>query len=251
MFRIIITLLILASCSHRQVPPEDEALRIRAAQVKLPPSFERAEELLLKMTEKEKEKILHSYLTLRELSAGSMNPQLTNQQFFAGIPRLHIPSIEFVSEDPRNDKVSILSAAPMRNKEVLKLGTVNLIRNFEKEQVYGNFSQAPKVDALLSPEKIPQKVEEETNGKKLEDLDIFMVKSGSQEGTVRDYICAIRRNIEREYTCVESHFKEAIEELGLKMDLDQALREHKLSTTAIDNLVLRMLATMVELKIIT
>lgn len=243
MLNWLTALVLLFSCSHDSEKKEqDNSLRLKSAKIVLPPSFEKAQSLLLKMKREEKYQILQSYLNLRDLSQGQSYSASTSNQFFEGIPRLKIPSIQFVAEEPGRDKVSTQNAAPLKGEnEVLKLGTVNLIRNFEKAQVFESFSEAPKVDNLLSPAgELPEALE--GLKKKIQDLDIFMVKSGSEESGVKDYICAIRRDLSKEYTCVESRFDDLFQE---------AQRSQKLTTSQIDSLVLRMLATMIELKIIT
>lgn len=251
MLNWLTVMILIFSCSHdSDIKVQDNSLRLKSTSVALPPSFEKAQSLLLKMNKAEKYQILQSYLNLRDLSKGQSYSASTFNQFFEGIPRLKIPSIQFVAEDPFKDKVSTQNAAPLKGEsEVLKLGTVNLIRNFEKAQVFESFNEAPKVDNLLSPAGQAPEAPEGPK-KKLQDLDIFMVKSGSEESAVKDYICAIRKDLSREYNCVESRFDDSLQDMGLEENITQSFRSQKLTTSQVDSLVLRMLATMIELKII-
>ncbi len=67
--------------------------------------------------------------------------------YIPGVPRLGIPSIELVGlPELRRDLA--------REEKSLKLGFVNLIRDYEKTQVFGNFEKAPAVDSILGPDKI-------------------------------------------------------------------------------------------------
>ncbi len=252
MLKYLCLLALIFACSHEDPTPErDNSLRLKSAQVALPPSFEKAQGLLLKMKDNEKYQVLQSFLNLRDLSKGQSFSSSTSNQFFKGIPRLKIPSIQFVAENPKKDQISTQAAGPLRGEnEVLKLGTVNLIRDFEKAQVFESFDKAPTVDNLLAPlNQQPEAIEGPK--KKIQDLDIFMVRSGSEESLVKDYICAIRRNITKDYSCVESRFDDSLKQLGIGENVHQALKQKQLTTSQVDSLVLRMLATMIELKIIT
>lgn len=244
----LLCLLLVFSCAHKETTDSrEEQFRVKSASVELPASYKRAQKLLLVMTPAEKLKILRSYMTLRELSLGQVDPTTAGGPLFQGIPRLGIPSIQLVSDTAQSTR----ETASVSQGRVLKLGSVNLIRNFEKEQVYGNFSQAERVGSLLGPgssQKIGANTLESIN---LQDLDIFLIKSGSEEQGIQDYICAIHRKGDQDYICVEGHFEQTLQELGIKQTLAQALDEGNLSPSQVDTLVLRMLAAMYELKIIT
>lgn len=245
----VLILSLLLSCGHKakETSPDDD-LKMKTTEVVLPPSFKKAQDLLLKMTPEEKRKILMSYVSLREISTGNVDPTLSISKFFAGIPRLGIPSIQLITEDT----ISSSAAAPLRTEgEVLKLGSVNLVTNSEKEQVYQNFAQADRVDRVLSPNKgpIPEAPDKEEHD--LQDLDIFLVNSGSKEEGIKNHVCAIHRKKENEYKCVESTFAETKAELGLEGSLSSALKKNQLTESQIDSIVFKMLAAMYELNIIS
>lgn len=245
---LLLSLLIfISSCASDKDKPAEDEIKLKTTSVELPPSYERAQEVLLEMTSQEKLQILKSYMTLKALSSGQINPTESSDLLFTGIPRLGIPSIQLAG----GDTISTRAAAPQRGEEVLQLGSVNLIRNSEREQVYGNFPEADKVDALLKPGATMKIGRKNFTKYDLQDLDIFLVQSGSEEEGVKNFVCAIHHKGKEDYLCVEAKFDQTLQELGLSQILPQALEEGNITQSQIDTLVLRMLAFMHELKIIS
>lgn len=195
--------------------------------------------LLSRMTSGEKYKILRSYRFLQNMTAnpGRMPIALG---YLPGIPRLGIPSIEFVG----SEKVSRQIA---HNEKTLKLGFVNLIRDSAKTQVFGTFEDAEAVDAILGPGSTNELKKAAVRGE-LKDLDLFLVQEGGQ-GHVRNYVCAQYTDSE-EFNCVAARLEEIIRGLGISEEYDKLLTDEKLSGEHLDRLAGEVLSSMNELKII-
>jgi hypothetical protein len=212
----------MIGCSHQEKGPEDHA-----------------HALLSRMTVPEKYKILRSYRFLQNLSANPGRMPLA-MGYLPGIPRLGIPSVEFVGSDRSNRSLA-------REEKTLKLGFVNLIRDNEKTQVFGNFNEADAVDSILGPEKNKELKLAAGRGE-LKDLDLFLVQEGSQE-RVRNYVCAQRRE-EDDFNCVAARMDSIIQQLGLSEDYDQLLATESIPPEDLDRLVGEVLSTMDELRLI-
>lgn len=204
-----------------------------------PAHMDPGKEILSRMTVPEKYKLLRAYRFLQTLSA---NPGQTPiaQGYLPGIPRLGIPSIEFMGRDKNFRQVA-------RDEKTLKLGFVNLIRDYEKTQVFGNFEEAGRVDSILSPEK-ENDFRSMTRKGELKDLDLFLVKEGSQ-GRVRNYVCAQYREKD-EFNCVATRLEVILLELDLTADYDNLLAQENLKSADLDRIVLEVLSIMTELKIV-
>ena len=220
LFLVFLTL----GCAHKEVESPDPG-----------------KDILAKMSLPEKYKILRSYRFLQTLSGSSPGRMPIALGHLPGIPRLGIPSIEFVGSDRNTRQVA-------RDEKTLKLGFVNLIRDYEKTQVFGNFAEAGRVDSILSPEK-EKDFRRLANRGELKDLDLFLVQEGSQEGRVRNYVCAQYRDKE-EFNCVSSRLDLILREMGLAEDYDKLLAEESMNTNQLDRVVLEVLFTMNELKIL-
>ncbi|MES2526266.1 MAG: hypothetical protein V4598_04240 [Bdellovibrionota bacterium] len=205
-----------------------------------PDSTDRGKEILTKMSVPEKYKILRAYRFLQTLSANSPGRMPIAHGYLPGIPRLGIPSIEFVGNDTNSRQIA-------RDEKILKLGFVNLIRDSEKTQVFGNFEEAGKVDSILSPEKEDDFRKIARDGE-LKDLDLFLVQSGSPV-RVRNYVCAQYRDKD-DFKCVSARLENMLREMGLSDDYDQKLAEESLNGQDLDRIVMEVLSTMDELKII-
>ncbi len=205
-----------------------------------PESAERGKEILTKMSVPEKYKILRAYRFLQTLSANSPGRMPIAHGYLPGIPRLGIPSIEFIGADKNTRQIA-------QDEKILKLGFVNLIRDSEKTQVFGNFEEAGKVDTILSPEKEID-IRKIARDGELKDLDLFLVQSGSQ-GRVRNYVCAQYREKD-DFKCVSARLESMLQEMGLSEDYDRLLAEESMRTDDLNRVVMEVLSTMDELKII-
>ncbi len=219
----ILYLLIILGCSHQT-----------------PEFVPRQDAVLAKMTRAEKYKILRTYRFLQTLSSNSPGRMPFQEGYLPGIPRLGIPSIEFVGDDRINRH-------PSRDEKTLKLGFVNLIRDFEKTQVFGNFDEAPQVDSIMGPDRL-EEFRKNTLTKELKDLDLFLVLEGSQ-GRVQKYVCAQYRESD-EFNCVAARLETFMKQLGIAEDYDNLLAGESLTSVQLDTLVKEVLSNMNELKIL-
>ena len=119
------------------------------------------------MTDEEKYKILRSYRFLQNLTAQTGRMPIA-EGYLPGIPRLGIPSIEFVGAEKTARHVA-------REEKTFKLGFVNLIRDSAKTQVFGNFEDAKAVDSILGPGKSGDLKSAAGRGE-LKDLGLFLVQ---------------------------------------------------------------------------
>lgn len=220
---ILFSLLFIFSCSHKEKSPE----------------INQGKEILSKMTTEEKYKILRSYRFLQNLS-GNPGRMPIAQGYLPGIPRLGIPSIEFVGSEKASRHVA-------REEKTLKLGFVNLIRDSAKTQVFGNFEDAKAVDSILGPGRTNDLKSAAVRGE-LKDLDLFLVQSGSQ-GQVREYVCAQHTGGE-DFNCVAARLEGIIKELGIADEYDQLLANEKLEDDQLNRLAGEVLNSMDELEII-
>jgi hypothetical protein len=187
----------------------------------------------------EKRQLVRSYITLQTLSTGQLNPTLSSPVFLEGIPRLGIPSILFLS-----DGQALQNRQPVVGP-YLTIGSVNLIHNATKEQVYGNFEAATKVEGILSPRSggPPQL---RSRPPELSDLDLYMIRSSVEGGETRGFFCANRES----FLCVESPIEDTVRRLGLRSSLVEAFQQEQLSTSQLEEIVFQMLVSMLDLEII-
>jgi hypothetical protein len=191
------------------------------------------------MTESEKYKILRSYRFLQSLSQNPGRMPIT-EGYLPGIQRLGIPSVEFVGKQRNTREVA-------REEKTLKLGFVNLIRDSEKTQVFGNFNEAEAVDSIMGPESTVV-LKDIVNQGELKDLDLFLVQEGSS-GRVRNYVCAQYRE-EQELHCVIAKMETTLRQLGIEDEFDNLLAAENLKSQHLDRLVGEVLNTMDELKLL-
>lgn len=192
------------------------------------------------MTKEEKYKLLRSYRFLQTLTSKSPGLMPIAEGYIPGIPRLGIPSVELVgSERP--------SRSLAREEKTLKLGFVNLIRDFEKTQVFGSFSDARMVDEIMEPD-LKRELKRIVTSGDLKDLDLYLVQEGSQ-GRVRKYVCAQFRE-ESEFHCVSARMESILKEMGLADDYDELLATEHLPGEKLDRLVGEVLNTMDELRLL-
>lgn len=188
----------------------------------------------------EKYKVLRTYRFLQMLSANPGRMPIT-QGYLPGIPRLGIPAIEFVgAPDDRRE--------PAREEKTLKLGFVNLIRDSEKTQVFGNFDEAPAVDSILGPGDTSELRSMARSQNELQDLDLFLVQEGS-DGRIRKYVCAQHR-AQDDFNCVAARLELILQEMGIAGEYNQLLESEQLTTNQLDRLVGEVLNTMDELRIL-
>lgn len=192
------------------------------------------------MTSEEKFKLLRSYRFIQMISR-SPGRMPINSGFLPGIPRLGIPGVEFIGSAKDERK-------PAGDEKTLKLGFVNLIRDNEKTQVFGNFDEASAVDRILGPGRAPDIRALTKSRKDLQDLDLFLVQDGTG-GQVRKYVCARHRELD-EFNCVAARLELIMSELGIDENYDELLEQEKLTTTQLDRLTGEVLDTMDELKIL-
>lgn len=190
------------------------------------------------MTVEEKYKILRSYRFLQSLSVNPGRIPIT-EGYLPGIPRLGIPSVEFVGADRKNRTVA-------REEKTLKLGFVNLIRDSEKTQVFGNFNAAKAVDSILSPES-SMEIKDVVNRGELKDFDLFLLQEGSP-GEVKNYVCA-QYSEREEFHCVLAKMETILNQMGISAQFDELLNSGKLSEVQLNRLVGEVLNTMDELKL--
>lgn len=219
----LFALFILLGCSHSP-----------------PAHIPKDQQVLSKMTNDEKYKIIRSYKFLQTLSSTSPGRMPFQEGYLPGIPRLGIPSIEFTGDERVNRH-------PSREEKTLKLGFVNLIRDSEKTQVYGNFNDAPAVDSILGPDR-KQEFRKSTFTRELKDLDLFLVLEGSQ-GRVQKYVCAQYREND-EFNCVAARLESVIKRLGISDEYEKLLATQSLSQEQLDTLAKEVLSNMNELKIL-
>ncbi len=168
MVKYLLLVFLLMGCAHKERESPDPG-----------------KDILAKMSLSEKYKILRSYRFLQTLSASSPGRMPIAHGYLPGIPRLGIPSIEFVGSERNTRQVA-------RDEKTLKLGFVNLIRDYEKTQVFGNFEEAGRVDSILSPEK-EKDFRTLANRGELKDLDLFLVQE--ECGIMSVLSTAIKRNL--------------------------------------------------------
>ena len=220
---ILLLVGLLVACSHQ---PEMN-----------PP---RTEELLARMGREEKYRVLRSYRFLRNLAGQAPGRMPISKGHLPGIPRLGIPAIVLVGHEQRNRRVA-------RDERALRVGFVNLIRDFQKTQVFGNFSEAPEVDAIFSPGKKTE-IKEALKQEELNDLDLFLVQI--QNGGRREkYVCAQYRRDE-DLSCVRSKWETILKQLGIVETYDQSLADETLRTSDLDRLVSEVLNSMNELRLL-
>ncbi len=207
---------------------------------KTPEHVPKQELVLAKMTGDEKYKILRSYRFLQTLSSMTPGRMPFHEGYLPGIPRLGIPSIEFVGDDR-------ISRHPSRDEKSLKLGFVNLIRDYEKTQVFGNFEEATDVDSIMAPEK-KEEFRKTALSRELKDLDLFLVLEGSQ-GRVQKYVCAQYREND-EFNCVAARLETILKQLGIAEEYDKLLATQTLTSAQLDTLTREVLSNMNELKIL-
>ncbi len=195
--------------------------------------------LISKMTAEEKYKILRSYRFLQSLSVNPGRMPIT-EGYLPGIPRLGIPSVEFMGAERTNRAVA-------REEKTLKLGFVNLIRDSEKTQVFGNFNAAEAVDSILGPDS-DQEIKDVVSSGELKDLDLFLLQKGSI-GRVQNFVCAQYREKE-EFHCVVAKMESILKQMGIADQFDELLSREKLSEVQLDRLVSEVINTMDELKLL-
>lgn len=191
------------------------------------------------MTVDEKYRILRSYRFLQSLSDNPGNMPIT-EGYLPGIPRLGIPSVEFVGSESNTRRVA-------REEITLKLGFVNLIKDSEKTQVFGNFNDAEAVDSILSPDST-QRFKDFAGRKELKDLDLFLLQEGTN-GKVQNYVCAQYREKE-EFHCVAARMEGILRQMGIAGKFDGLLASEGLAPNQLDRLVGEILNTMDELKLL-
>jgi hypothetical protein len=191
------------------------------------------------MTVDEKYKILRSYRFLQSLS-GNPGAMPITEGYLPGIPRLGIPSVEFMGKDRNTRGVA-------REEKTLKLGFVNLIRDSEKTQVFGNFNDAEAVDSILGPEST-MKIKNVVSRGELKDLDLFLLQEGTN-GKVRNYVCAQFRETE-EFHCVAAKMEMILRQMGIAGKFDGLLANQGLEPQQLDRLIGEVLNTMDELKLL-
>ena len=197
-------------------------------------------EIAAKMTTAEKYKLLRSYRFLQTLSTSAPGRMPIAHGYLPGIPRLGIPSIEFIGNDRNTRQFAY-------EEKTLKLGFVNLIRDQEKTQVFGNFEEAGRVDSILSPDQ-EKEIRSVTGQGELKDLDLYLVQEGSL-GRIRNYVCAQYRKND-EFNCVAPRLEIILQELDLTENYDSLLLQEGLKMQDLDRIVLEVLSTMNELKIL-
>ena len=200
----------------------------------------RGQKILTKMTESEKYRLLRSYRFLQTLSGNHPGQMPISEGYLPGIPRLGIPSVELVGGDRPARNVA-------REEKTLKLGFVSLIRDFEKTQVFGNFSEAQMVDEIMEPEKSSELRKIVTTGE-LKDLDLYLVQEGSQ-GRIRKYVCAQFRE-ENEFHCIAARMESMLKQMGIAEDYDRYLATESLPRNQLNRLVGEVLNTMDELRLL-
>lgn len=218
----LLLFLLFQGCAHQEVP-----------------EINRAKELLGKMNTAEKYRMLRSYQFLQSLSANPGRMPIP-QGYLPGIPRLGIPSIEFVGSGTSTRHLA-------QEEKILKLGFVNLIRDSAKTQVFGNFEEASTVDSILGPSGSVELKNIVGKGE-LKDLDLFLVQEGHAH-RVRKYVCAQHRDGE-DFHCVSARLEGIIKELGIGDEYNLLLSEEKLFPEHLDRLTGEVLSTMDELEII-
>lgn len=221
--RVILLMFFLLSCAHER------------------PGHEyRGKKLLAKMGRDEKYRVLRSYRFLQNLSENSPGRLPVAEGFLPGVPRLGIPSIELVG-----------SARPSRNvareEKTLKLGFVNLIRDFEKTQVFGSFSEAPVVDEIMEPD-LRSAVKKIVSSGELRDLDLYLVQEGSL-GRMRKHICAQFRE-DDEFHCIPARMESILNQMGISRDYDKLLMTESLTPAQLDRLTGEVLNSMDELRLL-
>lgn len=192
------------------------------------------------MTTEEKYKILRSYQFLQTLTANSPGRMPIAEGYLPGIPRLGIPSVELVGTDRTSRNVA-------RDEKTLKLGFVNLIRDFEKTQVFGSFDEAQTVDSIMEPD-LKAEIRNIVSTGDLRDLDLYLVQEGSQ-GRTRKHVCAQFRD-ENEFHCVATRMESILKQMGLTEKYPELLEKEKLQENDLDYLVGEVLNTMDELRLI-
>lgn len=240
--KLILISFLIWGCSQLPEKGVDEELVVKTSPISSEVAETKAQALLGQMTTEEKKQVVSSFLTVKDLSSKQFSPSQPHETFFPGIERLGLPSIELMKETTE--------VSEERPGKVLRIGSVNLIRNFEKEQTYGNFEKASAVDQLMGPQKKNKKVKLEGGSYKLEDLDLFLVKSGSEERLVQDYICALYKENQTTYVCAEGKFEDTISKLNLSRPISELLRKDQLGEQDLNTVVTTMLTTMYQLKII-
>ncbi len=219
----LLFLLITFSCTHKEME-----------------SFHPEKDIAAKMTTPEKYKLLRSYRFLQTLSSSAPGRMPIAHGYLPGIPRLGIPSIEFIGTDRNTRQLAY-------EEKTLKLGFVSLIRDQEKTQVFGNFEEAGRVDSILSPER-EKDIRSVTGEGELKDLDLYLVQEGSKE-RVRHYVCAQYREKD-EFNCVSPRLELILQELDLAENYDSLLLQEGLKQQDLDRIVMEVLSTMNELKIL-
>lgn len=220
--RFLFSFFLISSCAHKSEILEPQAHK-----------------LLSKMSTPEKYKILRSYRFLQSLS-GNPGRMPIDLGYLPGIPRLGIPSVEFVGSERNTRQIA-------REEKTLKLGFVNLIRDSEKTQVFGNFNEAEAVDSILGPERTTA-IKEVAGRGELKDFDLFLVQEGIQ-GRVRNYVCAQYREKE-DFNCVAARMESIIKQMSITEEFDKLLATETLTSQHLDRLVGEVLNTMDELKLL-
>ena len=221
--RFILLIAFLLSCAHEN--PE--------------PGY-RGRKLLPKMTRDEKYRVLRSYRFLQSLSESSPGRLAVAEGFLPGVPRLGIPSVELVGSDRPSRNVA-------REEKTLKLGFVNLIRDSEKTQVFGSFSEAPVVDEIMEPD-LRSRVRKVISTGELKDLDLYLVQEGSR-GRTRKHICAQFRE-EDEFHCIPARMESILNQMGISKDYDRLLVTESLTPAQLDRLTGEVLNSMDELRLL-